>query len=146
MKVYDEYKTKELNSYDLEKGYLKSEKLFIAYHPSIVGKEEKGHYKIVKEYANGGKDVEWVVDVPAVQPQNAWEEYEDIQVYVPYSEEELKNKRIAEIKKRLSQLSEDFIQNFVGAQFIDLETRKEEFSRLHNELRNILGKEPRYYL
>ena len=54
--------------------------------------------------------------------------------------------RIAQIKPRLEQLSQDLIQAQVGAVFEDLEERKAEFQVLHNELRVLLGKEPREYV
>ena len=54
--------------------------------------------------------------------------------------------RIAEIKPRLEQLSQDLIQAHAGAVFEDLEERKLEFQTLHNELRILLGKEPRKYV
>ena len=54
--------------------------------------------------------------------------------------------RIAEIKPRLEQLSQDLIQAQAGAVFEDLEERKAEFQALHNELRVLLGKEPREYV
>ena len=54
--------------------------------------------------------------------------------------------RIAEIKPRLEQLSQDLIQAQAGAVFEDLEERKAEFQELHNELRTLLGKEPREYV
>ena len=53
--------------------------------------------------------------------------------------------RINEIKPRLEQLSQDLIQAQAGAVFEDLEERKLEFQTLHNELRVLLGKEPRNY-
>ena len=56
------------------------------------------------------------------------------------------NQRIAEIKPRLEQLSQDLIQAQAGAVFEDLEERKAEFQELHNELRTLLGKEPREYV
>lgn len=54
--------------------------------------------------------------------------------------------RIAQIKPRLEQLSQDLIQAQAGAVFEDLEERKAEFQALHNELRALLGKEPREYV
>ncbi len=54
-------------------------------------------------------------------------------------------KRISEIQQRLNDLSQDFIQAQIGAQIDDLGKRKEEFRTLHNELRQLLGKEPRNY-
>lgn len=53
--------------------------------------------------------------------------------------------RVNEIKNRLEELSQDFIQAQVGAVFYDIEERKQEFQQLHNELRQLLGKEPRIY-
>ena len=57
-----------------------------------------------------------------------------------------KQQRISEIKPRLEQLSQDLIQAQAGAVFEDLEERKAEFQELHNELRTLLGKEPREYV
>ena len=54
--------------------------------------------------------------------------------------------RIAQIKPRLEQLSQDLIQAQAGAVFEDLEERKAEFQELHNELRTLLGKEHRKYV
>lgn len=59
--------------------------------------------------------------------------------------EEIKNKRVSEIKERLAILSEDFIQASIGANFEDLNIRINEFRTLHNELRALQGKAPRVY-
>lgn len=96
MKVYNEDKTKELQEYDLSKGYLKLDKLFVKHYDAV---EEQGHYETIKEYENGGKDVEWVVDVAG---QEEHDEYEDIQVYIPYTEKELAEQRIYELKQKLA--------------------------------------------
>ena len=61
----------------------------------------KGHYKTVKEYPNGGKDVAWVVDVPSVEARQAWDEYEEILRFVPYTADQLAQRRIAELKESL---------------------------------------------
>lgn len=54
-------------------------------------------------------------------------------------------RQILNIQIRLEQLSQDFIQAQLGAEFEDLEERKAEFRTLHNELRALLGKKPRTY-
>lgn len=59
--------------------------------------------------------------------------------------EELKEKRIFEIRERLNSLTQDFIQMQCGAIFEDEAERKIEFQKLHNELRELLGQEPRRY-
>lgn len=74
---------------DLEKGYLTEERLFVAHHEAVEAVSEEGHWEAVAQYRNGGKDVEWVVDVPGVEAAEAWDEYEDIYRYTEYTEAEL---------------------------------------------------------
>jgi len=62
------------------------------------------------------------------------------------TEEELKEQRKFEIRERLNQLSQDFVQVWCGAEIPDINTRIIEFQLLHNELRTLNGKEPRAYL
>lgn len=61
------------------------------------------------------------------------------------TQEEINEQRKFEISNRLNQLSQDFVQAQLGAEFEDMEERKAEFIKLHNELRALEGKEPRYY-
>ena len=89
----------EIESPDFNLGYLKEDKIFVAHHEAVEAVEEQGHEEIVAEYKNHkgevyGRDVAWVVNVEAVEAKEAWDEYEDIQRYVLYTEEEL-----AEIEK-----------------------------------------------
>lgn len=93
MRIFNKDKTEELATYDEEKGYLSNDKLFIAHHEATQAVEEQGHYETIAEYPNGGKDVEWVVDIPEVEEREAYDEYEDILVFIPYTEEELENLR-----------------------------------------------------
>lgn len=51
--------------------------------------------------------------------------------------------KISELKQRLSQLSEDIIQSSAGEIIDDIDSRKAEFVKLHNELRVLLGKSER---
>lgn len=102
MKVYNEEKTTLLTEYDLDKGYLKADTLFVKHHEAQEEVQEQSHYKTIKEYENGGKDVEKVIDVPYQPAKEAYDEYEDIQVYVPYSKKELNQQRIAELKQHLA--------------------------------------------
>jgi hypothetical protein len=144
MRVLNEAKTQELFYYDQEAGYLRPDKLVLVHHAATEKFDGVGHYES-KTYPNGGVERWWVWDIAPTEAKEAWDETEDILVYVPYTAEDLNKKRIAEIKKRLSQLSEDFVQSWAGAQIADIDARKREFSDLHNELRGLLGKEPRVY-
>lgn len=145
MKVYDETKSYEMTVYDLERGKLVPDKLFVTHHPKTPEIPAVKHRE-VKRFTNGGASAEWVIDIPAVPAKPAWDEYEDIMVYVPFTVQELEEKRAEEIKARLAELSEDFVQVWAGAVISDIEERKREFVKLHNELRGILGKVPRTYL
>lgn len=106
MRVFNENKTIELTNYDREKGYLKPDKLFIAHHEAVEAVEEQGHYETIAEYPNGGKDVEWVIDVQAVEAKEAYDEYEDIQVFVPYTAEEIEREKA----EKYPQLVEKYIR------------------------------------
>lgn len=97
MKVYNQEKTQILEEYDVAKGKLVKDTITIK-HPEVKAVEEKGHYETVAEYENGGKDVKWVVEVAGIEYQTAREETEEIYVYVPYTDEELKNIQIEELR------------------------------------------------
>lgn len=53
------------------------------------------------------------------------------------------NSRISEIKRQLTKLSEDMIQEAVGEVVPNITDKKAQFITLHNELRVLEGKEPR---
>lgn len=89
MKIYDENNNLlDGNTIDREAGHLVSDTITIE-HPAVEAVEEQGHYVTIAEYPNGGKDVEWVVDVAGVKGCEAWTETEKIMRYVAYTEEEL---------------------------------------------------------
>lgn len=88
MKIFDSNNV-EIESPNLSLGYLTEDKILIAYHEAVEAVEEQWHYETVAEYPNGGKDVAKVIDTPGAEAKDAWDEYETIQRYVPYTEEEL---------------------------------------------------------
>lgn len=104
MRIFDETKTYEIpeSRIDLEKGYLKDDSRFIAHHDAVAERAEVGHYETIATYDNGGQDIEWVVDIPYIAPQEAYDEYEHIQVYVPYTDEQLAEREIATLKRNLA--------------------------------------------
>lgn len=91
MKIYNEDETQELlyEDCDLLLGYFEDKTKTIM-HSAIPGREEIGHYETIREYENGGKDVEWIVEIPGIEEQPAWEETVEYRVYILYTEEELK--------------------------------------------------------
>lgn len=90
MKIYNQDKTNILTEYDLDKGYLKDDYIDIIL-PEIQEVKEQGHYEVIKEYENNGKDVKWVVDVEGVKYQPKRTVKEHIKVYVLYNKEEMLN-------------------------------------------------------
>lgn len=126
-RVFNEDKTQELEEYDLTAGKLVADKLFVRHHeavPEVVAQtvEEKvaayqangqsveqhngTYYLVVAQYPNGGKDIQEVTPTEASPAKDAYDEYEDIYVYTPYTEQELAviaaNKAISEAKAYLS--------------------------------------------
>lgn len=100
MRIFD-INDVELREYDKTKGSLKEDRRFVKHHEAIEAVKEQGHYNPIKVFPNGGRTVEWVVDVPGVKAKEAWDEYEDILRFIPFTEAELASNRIAELKQML---------------------------------------------
>lgn len=97
MKVYNKEKTKILEQYDLTKGYLKLDTIDIAETEAV---EEKSHLELIAEYSNGGKSYKKVVDTEAKPFIPAHQE--EIYVYIPYTQKELAQSHILELKQKLA--------------------------------------------
>lgn len=157
MKIFNESKTKELAEVDIdfERGYLTSDRQFVAHHEAVQAVEEQGHYETIREYPNGGKDLEWVVDVEEVEAKEAWDEYEDIQVFVPFKEVELANREIMTLKVNLANSDYQSVRDMaqillvqsgnskaniteVIQRFADNEKKRQEWRNRINELENKL--------
>ena len=90
MRILDENNVERNESeLDLNLGFLKPESIISIHHETVEEVKEVGHYEVIAEYPNGGRDVAWIIDVPGTEAKEAWDEYEDIQRYVLYTEEEL---------------------------------------------------------
>ena len=90
MKIYNETKTEVLENVDLEKGRLIKDKIATKTIPAQEEVQEQYHYEY-KVYPNGGNDRIKVVDVEYQPVKPETYEYEDIQVYKPFTEEEYIN-------------------------------------------------------
>ena len=89
MRIFNQEKTEELENPDLSLGYLKQEKLLVAHHGPQEEILRQSHYEVVAVYPNGGKDLQEVVDAEYRPAKEAWDEYEDIFVYIPYTQEQI---------------------------------------------------------
>lgn len=74
---------------DYNLGQFKDDKLFVKHHEAVEKVEEVSHYETVRVYPNGGKDVQKVIDTPGQEAKDAYDEYEDVQRWTPYTKEEL---------------------------------------------------------
>lgn len=102
MKVYNIEKTEILTEYDLTKGYLRADTL-VKHIPAVQAVEEQSHLEPIQGYEHCFKRV---IDIQGIKGVPKHEETEEIQVYIPYTLEELERnkaiKRIAELKKLLA--------------------------------------------
>ena len=85
--IYNE-SMERIENPDLSLGYLKPGTRTV-HHEAVLGVQEVWHYETVAEYPNGGRDIRKVVDVPGVEAQESWDEEIPIQIYVPYTQDEL---------------------------------------------------------
>jgi hypothetical protein len=129
MKVFNQDKTTEISSYDLEKGYLKADKFVKVHHeavPFVNGKTakevytemlEKGenvkeyygeYYLVTETFDNGGETLEEIKPIADIPAQDAYDEYEDIQIYIPYTQEEIDNHK----KNKLRSLRKPLLEAF----------------------------------
>ena len=160
MKIYNQEKTQELRieELDLNIGQLVPDKLATTHHDAEPAKtvseqiselRAKGidveqiagkYYRVDTVYENGGKDVREIEEIAA---KDAYDEYEEIQVYVLYTKSELDAKRHAELKTELAKIKEDIEQEVFGLVRDDYAAKKARAAEIVNELRVLEGKEPR---
>lgn len=114
MRIIDENGI-EVVDYDPQKGYLKEDRVFLQHHEAVEGTEEQGHFEVIAEYENGGKDVEWVVDVPATPSIEAYDEYEKVQRFIPYTAKEIARRRVEELKQMLADTDFQILKIVEGA-------------------------------
>lgn len=109
MKIYNESKTEILTEVDYELGHLEPDKIVVAHHDAVPATPEvtvkeiadkivadggavteiRGKwYEILQKY-DFGMDVKLIEPIPAVPAKEAYDEYENIYVFVPYTKEEL---------------------------------------------------------
>lgn len=128
------------NDVDYLVGYLIEEKIFVSHHDAVEACPEQGHYEVVAEYPNGGKDVEWLVDVPAVEAKEAYDEYETILRYILFSEKELDEKEILSLKQKLAETDYCVIKIAEGSatleEYSDVISERKKWRQMINNLEN----------
>lgn len=79
----------EISSPDLTLGYLIEEEILVAHHDAVEPVEEQWHYEVIATYENGGQDVKKVIDIAGIEAKDAWDEYETINRYISFTEEQI---------------------------------------------------------
>ena len=130
MRIFNQDKTQELFNVDLNKGKLQEDTLTI-HHDAVEWVKEVGHMEVVKTYEDGKTDVMYVVDVPGVEGHEAYDEYEPIYIYIPYTKDEL---RVFEINDRIAELKELLLESdYRTLKYIEGEYTEEEFAPYKNQ-------------
>lgn len=123
MKIYNQSKTEVLNKseIDLNLGKLVGDTLETIL-PEQLETKEIGHYETIKTYANGGKEVKWVIDVAGVSYRPETTETEEILIYVPFTVQELNQKQIEKLKQELA------TYDYIGVKIATGAATREEYA------------------
>lgn len=144
MRIIDE-NGNEISTFDRTKGRVEGKQILLKHHEAVEAVEEVGHYEVVKEYPNGGKDVEWIVDTPGVEAKEAWDEFEDVLQFVPFSAAELAQQRIGELKQFLRDTDYQILKIVEGASTLkecaEVIAKRMAWRKEINELERDIGNE-----
>lgn len=122
MKIYNEAKTREIDNPDLNIGKLIEDKRLVKHYEAVEATKEVSHVEVVKEYENGGKEYRRVIDIPARYAREAYDEYEDINIFVPFTEKEQALRRIAVLKAEL------FKTDYMAIKYAEGELSESEYA------------------
>ena len=88
LKIYDAELKVELTNPDLKKGRLEPAKRFVEHHAAV---ERTFHYEILEDTVGIDPSLPdgWRKEVEDTAAREAWDEYEDVQKYVPFTDSEL---------------------------------------------------------
>lgn len=99
MKYYDENGAEISESaVDLNQGSVRTEQRFVVHHDATPEVAEVSHWELISVDSNGNRAEAKVIDTPYQPAKDAWDEYETVGIYTPYTSEELEEqaKKIAE--------------------------------------------------
>lgn len=115
MKTYDEY-WNELEDPDLTKGRLEPARRLIAHHEAVPGQPAEYAWQILPgtEGLHPGGLRQRVEVTPAVPAKPAWDEYEDCQIYRPYTEAELAEFAKPTLEERVAAMEGAMLELLLG--------------------------------
>ena len=114
----------EIENPNLSLGSITKEEIIIAHHEAIEAVAEVSHYETIKTYPNGGKDVQKVIDVEAVEAKDAWDEKEEIYRYIPFTPGRIAKNKIKASRSEMSsnEVLELLIPNVINTITVDNNT------------------------
>ncbi len=111
MKIYDESGQLLTAAPDPAKGWLSTEQRVSVHHPEQPAVQEKSHVEVMP----GTDDLRCrVVDVPYQPARPAWDEYETVQVYHPFTPEELAEKAKPTLEERVTAAEDALMELMLG--------------------------------
>ena len=128
MRIFNKDKTIELQEYDLSQGYLEQSQLLLKHYEAVEAVEGEFHYETIAEYENGGKEVQKVWDVEPVEAREAYDEYEDILVYIPYEKKELAAMEIDTLKGKLAATDYQSIRDMASILLVNVGASSESLA------------------
>lgn len=84
MRILDEL-GREIPFPGYRKGRLVPDRVLVCCHEAVPEQKEEFHFEVAREFPNGGREVRKIIDRPGIPAKPAWEEFEEILRYVPYT-------------------------------------------------------------
>lgn len=115
MKIYDEA-WNELTEPDLSLGRLEPARRLVAHHEAVPGRPAEYGWQVLEgtEDLHPGGLRQQVETRPAVPAQEAWDEYEDCQVYRPYTAAELAELDRPGLEERMAAVEGAMLELLLG--------------------------------
>lgn len=115
MRIFDA-NWNELAEPDLTKGRLEPARRLTAHHEAAPGQPAVYGWQVLKgtEDLRPGGLRQRVVVTPAVPPTPAWDEYEECQIYRPYTEEELAAMGAPTLEERVAAVEGAMLELLLG--------------------------------
>ena len=117
MNILDEKKQKiiatvnNINEYIVPEGFKLQKDTIVIHFPKVDEVPFKSHFEITRVYENGGKDLVEVIDEPGVEGVEEHDEYVDVFILVPKSDEEIKEEKEKTFKQTEFEKIIEFVQN-----------------------------------
>lgn len=115
MKIYDE-NWDELAQPDLELGWLESAQRLVAHHEAVPETPAEYGWQVLEgtEGLYPGGLRQRVEVKPGVPAREAWDEYEECQIYRPYTAEELAERTRPDLEERLAAVEGVMLELLLG--------------------------------